>query len=208
MMPAYNFLFLVLVVSSIIPSTTVLVAGFAAAKKGRSPGKKGNNNSSSASTNRGFGAPPKTFDQVLSEYKTRLPSDASTKPCPCGISSLSYRDCCEPLHLGIVTCQTPLQVLQSRYSAFCYRNIGHIIVTTHRQCRDYREDKFDWAKDLDKSGMFDSFEFVQLQLENAQPEMVGDDEAYLEFQVLLRGRDGVGQSVSSVAGQETIVSGE
>ena len=39
--------------------------------------------------------------------------------CSCG-SKKKYRDCCEPYHKGLrKTCHSPLEVLKSRYSAYC-----------------------------------------------------------------------------------------
>jgi len=171
----------------------------------------------SSSTNRGFGAPPPTLEEALSKFRTRVPPDASNLPCPCGIDSTgrrkTYGECCEPLHQGHTTCQTPLQVLQSRYSAFCYRQIGHIITTTHPKCRDFRDDKVAWAKDLNQAGMFDSFDFVGLQVirqEDDEHDRAKDDgEAHvIEFEVRMRGRENNGRPATttpSLVGEETVV---
>jgi len=133
----------------------------------------------------GFGTPPPTLEDVLANAKnSRFPPNAPSLPCPCLISKTSdsigdetepsaiqnvktYAECCGPLLDSTSSCggcTTPVQVLQSRYTAFCYRNIGHVIRTTHEECRDYRDDKVAWAKDLDREGMFDSFEFVGLEI--------------------------------------------
>lgn len=50
----------------------------------------------------------------------------------------------------------------SRYSAFSYRIVDYVMESTHESCRDWRQDKVAWANDLDRSGMFDSFDFVKL----------------------------------------------
>ena len=181
----------------------------------------------------GFGTPPQTLEGVLANVKTtRFPKDALSLPCPCGSSNLgqaqtvkkTYAECCGPL-LEVVAshcegCRTPLQVLQSRYTAFCFRNIGHVIRTTHEECRDYRDDKVAWAKDLDKEGMFDSFEFVGLEIvednetveatENSKNKSE-NNEAFLEFRVRLKGRSVEeapvrSRSLSSIEGEETVVS--
>ena len=75
--------------------------------------------------------------------------------------------------------------------------------TTHESCRDYRVDKVAWAKDLDKGGMFDSFEFVKLQA--GEEEMSEDDknEGFVEFKVTLRAKE---DKYDTVAGQETVIS--
>ncbi len=201
-----------------------VVEALAAAKnrrKGRKPagGGKGKGGFS------GFGAPPPTLEDVLANIKTnRLPKEAASLPCPCGSSrsdepgKKTFSECCAPLLENTESCQTPLQVLQSRYTAFCFRNVGHVIRTTHEECRDYRDDKVSWAKDLDKEGMFDSFEFVGLEIvdEDETAESQGnndadDNEAFLEFRVRLKGRplDEAplrSRSLSSIEGEETVIS--
>ncbi|KAL3907760.1 MAG: hypothetical protein SGILL_008745 [Bacillariaceae sp.] len=185
-------------------STVVEVEAFAAAKKGG--GKKKPQKSSSASTNRGFGAPPPTLEETLAGFKTSIPENAAELPCPCGTSSATYENCCQPLHDDPTKCQTPLDVLKSRYSAFSYRKIGHILATTHPKCRDYQQDKVAWAKDLNKAGMFDSFDFVKLEVMEEESSR-DNDKAYIDFQVTMRGRDNnvEQRSAASVAGEETTI---
>ena len=91
-------------------------------------------------------------------------------------------------------------VLKTRYSAFSLRNIKYVMATTHQVCRDWREDRIEWAKDLNKSGMFDSFEFTKL---DAGPEEPGKDEneGFMDFKVLLTAKDDMEN-----AGQQTVVS--
>jgi SEC-C motif-containing protein len=173
-----------------------VVSSFAAKKK-KGGGK------SEASTNRGFGAPPATLDDVLSKFRTRMPEDADNQNCPCNTSAGKlYKDCCGPLHRGEKLSLTMSDVLRSRYSAFSWRNVGHVIQTTHETCRDYCDDRIAWAKDMNKGGMFDSFEFVNLE---AGPEEAGSDEneGFIEFKVTLRAKE---DTSSILAGQETIVS--
>ena len=149
--------------------------------------KKPNKKKASASSNKGFGAAPPTVEEVAAKFKTRLPENAGSLPCPCGVSGALYSNCCQPYHLGTKSVETPLRVLQTRYSAFCYRLVPFIIQTTHPTCRDYKENKVTWAKDLNREGMFDSTEFVEL----IPGETQGDDEkATLEFQVRMRSKDG------------------
>eukprot|EP00532_Pseudo-nitzschia_australis_P000789 CAMPEP_0168187718 /NCGR_PEP_ID=MMETSP0139_2-20121125/15199_1 /TAXON_ID=44445 /ORGANISM="Pseudo-nitzschia australis, Strain 10249 10 AB" /LENGTH=278 /DNA_ID=CAMNT_0008109979 /DNA_START=140 /DNA_END=976 /DNA_ORIENTATION=+ len=216
-------LLLVLEESSLPSPTTLCVQGFAAAKnKRKGGGKNGKGNRGSFG---GFGKPPPTLEEVLGKISiNRAPEDAGAKPCPCG-SSKTFAECCGPIlnasskeaneHGG---CQTALEVLQSRYSAFCYRNVGHVIRTTHRECRDYRDDKVAWAKDLDKEGMFDSFEFVGLEIlgggddnHESEKEENDENETFLEFRVRMRGRSLEespvrSRSVSSIEGEETVIS--
>lgn len=187
------------------------VQAFAAAKNKRR-GKASGGGGKGKGGFGGFGKPPPTLNDVLSNIKTtRLPKDGPSLPCPCG-SKNTYAECCGPLHETKEDggCTTPIQVLQSRYSAFCYRNVGHVIATTHPECRDYRDDKVAWAKDLDKEGMFDSFEFVGLEILDDETE-TNEDEAFMAFQVRLKGRSLEdspvrSRSMSSIEGEETIVS--
>jgi len=75
--------------------------------------------------------------------------------------------------------------------------------TTHESCRDYRDDRVAWARDLDRGGMFDSFEFVRL---SAGPEEINEDdgnEGFVEFEVTLRAKE---DEDNPVAGQETLIS--
>ena len=219
---------------------TPVVQAFAAAKnkrKGKGGAGKGKGDNKPGGFG-GFGTPPPTFEHVLANIRTtHIPEDADSKPCPCGSKvgfgydqAKTYAECCGPLLAASATssakgdggCMTAMQVLQSRYTAFCYRNVGHVILTTHEECRDYRDDKIAWAKDLDKEGMFDSFEFVGLEIldddkandgndnESEEDDASNKNEAFLEFQVRLRGRSLEespvrSRSLSSVEGEETVV---
>ena len=84
---------------------------------------------------------------------------------------------------------TPRRVLQSRYSAFCWRRIDYIQHTTHETCRDYTEDKIRWARDLNKDGMFDSFSFQELRILDESEVKEGDEEATVAFEVVLKSRE-------------------
>ena len=195
--------------------TTIMVAqveAFAAAKN-KSGGGGGKRNR--AGTSKGFGAPPPSLDDVLSKFPMRMPAGvvtAATRDCPCGNPGKTYGECCGPLHDKTRDCTTMTDVLRSRYSAFCWRNIGHIMDTTHPICRDWKADRIQWAKDLNKDGMFDSFEFVNLQVGPEEPG-AEENEGFIEFQVTLRGRDETDmirggasrRSAAAVAGLETVV---
>jgi uncharacterized protein YchJ len=117
-----------------------------------------------------------TLEAVLARWPTRLPADAASTPCACG-SGDSYADCCRRYHDGQAVPETPLRVLRTRYSAFAYRLPGHVIRTTHRTNRDWREDKVAWARQLNRESMFDSFEFVRL---DPGPEEWGREEGPVE----------------------------
>ena len=170
----------------------LLIDAFAAKKKG---GKK----RPSARPTKGFGAAPPSFEQVVGKFRTRMPEDAEQQDCPCGSGKL-YSDCCAPFHRG-QPCRTMTDVLRSRYTAFSWRLIAHVVATTHETCRDYQEDRIEWAKELNKNGMFDSYEFVGLEAGSEEP---GPDEntGFIEFKVTLRAKEDKG---SAIAGKETVI---
>ena len=168
----------------------------AAAKRSK---KKG---ASTASSTRGFGTKPLSFEQVVAQFPTRLPPNALDLPCPCqkhsnprqpeaeGTDLITYRECCAPYHDGEKLPESPERVLRSRYSAFRYRNIPYILKTTHPDCSDYQSDKIKWAKDMNKGGMFDGYDFVGLEI--LSDTVYSDEnsaEAFLEFQVRLAKRN-------------------
>lgn len=175
--PAYILVFL-LALLSLVSSTS----GFAAKKK---PNKGGNN----ASSKKGFGAPAPTVEETAQTFKTRLPENPDALLCPCGFGE-TYGNCCAPYHRKQKAPETPLRVLQSRYSAFAWRLVPYIIETTHRTCRDYRDNKVTWAKDLNRNGMFDSFTFVELQPGETEFPEGKENEAYVDFRVRLKSNEG------------------
>ena len=73
--------------------------------------------------------------------------------------------------------------------------------TTHKSCRDYREDRIAWAKDLNKGGMFDSFDFTKLEAGLEEPGE-NENEGFITFKVTLRARE---DTTSALAGQETVI---
>jgi len=198
-----KWFFLIIFTALVSVYRQVGVEAFAAAKKRSGKPKK-----KASSTTKGFGAPPLSLEQVLAKFPTRIPKlptddDIATLECPCGKPNASYGDCCGPLHNKIRPCLTMEDVLRSRYAAFCWRKVEYIMDTTHETCRDWRGDKIAWAKDLNKQGMFDSFDFVGLEILGGE-DFVDDNDGYLEFQVTMRGKDG-GTSSAAVAGKETVV---
>jgi SEC-C motif domain protein len=52
-----------------------------------------------------------------------------TSPCPCG-STLSYADCCAPLHMGQKIADTAEQLMRARYAAFVLQHVEYIVATT------------------------------------------------------------------------------
>jgi SEC-C motif domain protein len=54
--------------------------------------------------------------------------------CPCG-SGMTYITCCGPLHNGISSAQTALQLMRSRYSAFAVGDEAYVLATWHPATR-------------------------------------------------------------------------
>ena len=179
--------------AAVVRHPTVLAA------KGGNKKKK-----TSARTTKGFGAPPPKLEDVLAKMKTRTPDNANEVDCPCG-SGKPHGECCGPFLSGEKKCLTPSDVLRTRYTAFTWRNIKYIMDTTHETCRDYREDRVAWAKDLNKGGMFDSFSFVKLDA-GEEEDGENENESYIEFKVTLRANDNPSAGSVAVAGQETVIS--
>lgn len=133
-------------------------------------------------------APVPTWEEAAHQCKTRMPDDAGCVDCPCG-TGLVYKECCAPYHEGKAP-ESPLKVLRSRYTAFSWRIIEHIIDTTHPDYVNaaFKEDKVEWVKDLDKVGMFDNHDFCAL--EPGLEEDVSESEAFVTFQVKMKAHDG------------------
>lgn len=165
--------------------------------------------SNTARTTKGFGAPPPptpTFEEFVSKYRTRIPSDPDNQPCPCGGRSATeklYGQCCGQLHRGERLALTTTDVLRSRYSAFSWRLIKYVIESTHESSRDYLENKVDWAKSLHQYGMFDSFDFVRLEPGPEEKSDVDENEGFIKFNVVLRANDD-----SALEGEGTVLTGK
>jgi len=146
-------------------------------------GKKGKKRTSIGK--KGFGAKSPSLESIVAKFPNRIPDNAVECTCPCGSGGL-YQDCCSPFHKKEKILGAPIDVLRTRFTAFVWRMPQHIIETTHPTCRDYIKDKEVWAKDLNRDGMFDSYEFVSLEAEpqifDAEDENIG----YIDFKVNLR----------------------
>jgi uncharacterized protein YchJ len=97
-------------------------------------------------------------------------------------------------------------VLRSRYTAFAWRIIEYVMATTHESCRDYREDRVAWANDLNRNGMFDSFEFVDLSAGEEEIDELDENVGFVEFKVTFRAKEGGYGGSEPVAGRETVIS--
>ena len=187
--------------TTLAPTTTAL---FAAKKKKTK--KKKNSTGSKVVGSSGFGqsTQPKVEDL---NFPTRVPPNALEQPCPCGTKgpSTTYKECCHPFHNQDIKPQSPMDVLRSRYTAFVWRMIPYVIKTTHPSSRDYSKDQVKWARDLNRSGMFDSYDFISL--EAGEEEFTEEDndekkEGFIAFKVNLRANQSSGEHIE---GQEITV---
>lgn len=77
-----------------------------------------------------------------------------TSPCPCG-STLSYADCCAPLHLGQKIADTAAQLMRARYAAFVLQHVEYIVATTapFQQALLDKKSIADWSLQTDWAGL-------------------------------------------------------
>ncbi|ATW71941.1 preprotein translocase subunit SecA [Moraxella osloensis] len=77
-----------------------------------------------------------------------------TSPCPCG-STLSYADCCAPLHVGQKTADTAAQLMRARYAAFVLQHIEYIVATTapFQQALLDKKSIAAWSQQTDWAGL-------------------------------------------------------
>lgn len=77
-----------------------------------------------------------------------------SKPCPCGSTAL-FSECCEPYIDGSKVPQTAIELLRSRYSAYCTKAIDYIIDTHDPKTREEldRESITSWAQESEWLGL-------------------------------------------------------
>ncbi|KAG8470383.1 hypothetical protein KFE25_008804 [Diacronema lutheri] len=144
---------------------------------GRRGGKAG------GTSGKGFGSKPPSLGDVIRATKTRAPADAASTPCACG-SGAAYAACCQPYHDGEAVATTAERLVRTRYTAFCYRLPAYIVSTTHPTNRDFNPNAVDAVRALDRRGMFDSFEFVGLEIGSVEEQ--SSEERFVAFTVTLR----------------------
>lgn len=68
--------------------------------------------------------------------------------CYCG-SEKPYKYCCEPLHKGKRRAQSALELMKSRYSAYCTKRIKYLMTTTHPNFKTagLEQNIYSWAKE-------------------------------------------------------------
>ncbi|MDX2159153.1 MAG: YchJ family metal-binding protein [Hyphomicrobiaceae bacterium] len=62
--------------------------------------------------------------------------------CPCRKKSetLSYEECCGPLHAGTMAASTAEALMRSRYAAFAMKDAAYLLATWHPSTRPARID--------------------------------------------------------------------
>jgi Uncharacterized protein conserved in bacteria len=78
----------------------------------------------------------------------------------------------------------------------------YVIDTTHPVCNDFRKDKVSWLKDLNRDGMFDSYDFISLEPGPQELSEENSKEGFIEFKAHLRANSNLG---GHVQGQEIVV---
>lgn len=70
--------------------------------------------------------------------------------CYCG-NGANYENCCQPLHKKQKVAQSPVELMRSRYSAFCTKDIPYLIETTDPQARGHIDEESyrEWAEMAD-----------------------------------------------------------
>jgi len=66
--------------------------------------------------------------------------------CPCG-SKIKYKKCCQAFHKGKLP-DTALELMRSRYVAYALQIPKYIIDTTHKDNKDYLDDKNLWESQI------------------------------------------------------------
>ena len=89
--------------------------------------------------------------------------------CPCG-NGLSYGQCCEPLHKGLMYASTAEALMRSRYAAYVYRMSDYLSATWHDSTR---------PESLDVSG--DTTPWLRLQIIATEKGSAADTEGTVEF---------------------------
>ncbi|SEA41009.1 YchJ family protein [Alkalimonas amylolytica] len=95
--------------------------------------------------------------------------------CYCG-SGLSYSHCCQPYHSGLRQAETCEQLMRSRYSAFCLKELPYLQLScvAELQVEQSPEQMRDFVSQV---------HFVRLQLLPLPHVVFSNDEGYVHFQV-------------------------
>ncbi len=93
--------------------------------------------------------------------------------CYCG-SQIIHKDCCQPFLTGALKPETPEQLMRSRYSAFCTKNIEYLVSTQHPSKRQANE------RDLLTKTVYET-QWMGLKILNAETDQDDSHTGYVEF---------------------------
>ncbi len=124
--------------------------------------------------------------EICDMMENHLPADSTAVVCPCGGQGIgdgnAYASCCEPYHRGIKTAESPMRVLQARYSAYAVRLPLYLMQTTASESPEWHADGERWALQLHEEGMFDGYQLLQLTTGPVEYGPSGD-EAFVDLKV-------------------------
>lgn len=98
--------------------------------------------------------------------------------CPCG-SLIKYKKCCKVFHEKKVA-KTALEVMKSRYSAFCIKDYMYIIKTTHPSNQDFTDNQKLWKSSILDFCKATTFENLKILLFEEEKEV-----SFVTFKVSL-----------------------
>mmetsp|Transcript_37434 Transcript_37434/g.49319 ORF Transcript_37434/g.49319 Transcript_37434/m.49319 type:complete len:238 (+) Transcript_37434:89-802(+) len=85
--------------------------------------------------------------------------------CPC-CSGQNYKECCKPYHDGTMKALSPEILLRARYSAYACDNPDYIINTTHKDNRDWNENRSKWRAEILQTSK--DYKFVNLDIRGSE----------------------------------------
>lgn len=86
--------------------------------------------------------------------------------CPCG-SSDTFENCCQSLHLGLKSANSPIELMRSRYTAFSTNNADYLMQTSSRELLEQ-------LTKPDLQTTIDNCEFIKLSV-------LSSEENHVEF---------------------------
>lgn len=110
--------------------------------------------------------------------------------CPCGNKDplthivYSYSNCCQKLHSQNKTAKNALELMRSRYSAYCLGLASYIIDTTDPTSPLHNENRDEWLLEIEhfcKSNQFLGLTILSTQLEREKRQTVEFEAKIIQF---------------------------
>ena len=101
--------------------------------------------------------------------------------CYCG-SQQSYEECCGQFISGRLKSETPEQLMRSRYSAFCIKDIEYLISTHHPSRREVNE------REILAQTIHDS-QWLGLKILKTDKSLINQGAGYVEFVAFYKNRE-------------------